>query len=80
MLCEKASTELRYQYSEWLQQDDFLKNLLRNIFRLMPAEALDNAESKKRACANLFLNKPALDISGMFTTNTLFQILSKCTK
>lgn len=48
----------------YYRQDDYLKNLLKNIFRLMPAEALDYTEAKKKACAELFLTKPKLELTG----------------
>lgn len=46
-LCEEASIELKFQYADWLRQEDILKSLLDNLFRLMPIEVLHHAESKK---------------------------------
>ncbi|KAF5294612.1 hypothetical protein FQR65_LT10718 [Abscondita terminalis] len=39
-LCEYSSTELRFQYADWLKNGNVLNNLLDNIYKLMPVEAL----------------------------------------
>lgn len=63
-LCEQASTELRYQYADWLRNEDLLKNFLNNLFRLMPAEVLHFSEGMSKLLFEIFLEKPALDVRG----------------
>ncbi|KAJ8918958.1 hypothetical protein NQ315_016860 [Exocentrus adspersus] len=61
-LCEQASTELRYQYSDWLKNEDLLMTFLNNLFRLMPTEVLHFSEGKSKSLVELFLEKPAIDV------------------
>lgn len=48
------------------REEGMLKNLLKNIFRLMPAEVLHCSESKSKVFNHLFTVKPALDLCGNF--------------
>lgn len=63
-LCDQASTELRYQYADWLRNEDLLKNFLNNLFRLMPTEVLHFNEGKSKSLVESFLEKPATDVRG----------------
>ncbi|CAH0553483.1 unnamed protein product [Brassicogethes aeneus] len=62
-LCEQSPTELRYQYADWLRNEDLLKNFLNNLFRLMPTEVLHFSEGKSKTISDLFLEKTSLDIT-----------------
>lgn len=59
-LCEKSPTELRYQYTDWLKNEDLLQNFLTNIFRLMPSGILHFNDGKSKS---LFLNRPLLEMN-----------------
>ncbi|XP_018571354.1 E3 ubiquitin-protein ligase listerin isoform X2 [Anoplophora glabripennis] len=61
-LCDQASTELRYQYADWLRNEDLLKNFLNNLFRLMPTEVLHFNEGKSKSLLEVFLEKPPMDV------------------
>lgn len=58
---EKASTELNFQYSDWLKKDKLLENLLNNIFKLLPAEVLLQDGPTKLRFLEMFSNRPKLD-------------------
>ncbi|CAG9858317.1 unnamed protein product [Phyllotreta striolata] len=62
-LCEKSSTELRFQYADWLKNEDLLENLLNNLFRLMPAEVLQFSERKSKSLMEPFLRKPDISVT-----------------
>ncbi|XP_025830695.1 E3 ubiquitin-protein ligase listerin isoform X2 [Agrilus planipennis] len=65
-LCNLSSTELRYQYADWIKNNDFLTKLLNNLFRLMPTEVLHQNSTKVKPYANLFLEKFSNSYTGSF--------------
>lgn len=44
-----------------------LKNLLNNLFRLMPTDVLQYSEGKSKCVLDFFLKKPEIHIDGMIT-------------
>ncbi|CAG9822593.1 unnamed protein product [Phaedon cochleariae] len=56
-LCDQSSTELRFQYVDWLRNEDLLKNFLNNLFRLMPTSV------SRKVIKDSFLRKPEIDIT-----------------
>ncbi|CAH1975524.1 unnamed protein product [Acanthoscelides obtectus] len=62
-LCGEASTELRYQYAEWLRNEDLLNNFLNNLFKLMPTEVLHCNEGKSKYFMDNFLEKPEMHVT-----------------
>ncbi|KAL3280344.1 hypothetical protein HHI36_017833 [Cryptolaemus montrouzieri] len=70
-LCEKATTELKYQYADWLRQEDILKNLFNNLFRMMPTEILHYSESKKLFHLDWFSARACLDVKDVCTSTKL---------
>lgn len=57
-LCHNANTELRFQYADWLRNENLLKLFLDNLFKLMPAEVLHYSEGKSKCLKDYFLQKP----------------------
>ncbi|KAF7990662.1 hypothetical protein HCN44_000467 [Aphidius gifuensis] len=63
-ICSHAHADLRYQYAEKLK-DDFFPSLLNNIFRLMPAEILQETKSRLPIphLSDIFKNPPVLNFN-----------------
>ncbi|KAK4881955.1 hypothetical protein RN001_005274 [Aquatica leii] len=56
-LCEYSSTELRYQYADWLKNGNFLNNLLDNIYKLLPDDILHCSVGDTKQLSELFSTK-----------------------
>ncbi|GLV42170.1 Listerin E3 ubiquitin protein ligase 1 [Carabus blaptoides fortunei] len=69
--CQHASTDLRYQYSDWLRTGEYLKNLLNNVFKLMPTEVLHYTEGRKNIMMEHFTKAPVFAISESSTSEHL---------
>lgn len=63
-ICGHAHADLRYQYAEKLK-DDLFPSLLNNIFRLMPAEVLQETKSRLLIphLSDIFKNPPSLNFN-----------------
>lgn len=72
-LCEKANTELNYQYSDWLRKEDLLNNLLNHIFKLMPIEVFNEIKSKE--LMKYFTTRPEMDLSKPSTSENLEHLI-----
>ncbi|KAI4457621.1 zinc finger protein [Holotrichia oblita] len=70
-MCEKASTELRYQYADWLRNEDFLNNLLNNIFKLIPAEVLHYNDIRIKPFDEWFVKKFQLLLTDPINSNKI---------
>ncbi|KAK9753539.1 Ring finger domain [Popillia japonica] len=70
-MCEKASTELRYQYADWLRNEDFLNNLLNNIFKLIPAEVLHYNDIRIKPFDEWFVKKFQLLLTDQINSNKI---------
>ncbi|KAK9879336.1 hypothetical protein WA026_004187 [Henosepilachna vigintioctopunctata] len=70
-LCEKASTELKYQYADWLRKENILKDLFNNLFRLMPLEILHCLETKSPMHSEWFSCRPALNPKDIYSSENL---------
>ncbi|GJQ69098.1 hypothetical protein Trydic_g6262 [Trypoxylus dichotomus] len=70
-MCEKASTELRYQYADWLRNEDFLSNLLNNIFKLIPAEVLHYNDMRIKPFDEWFTKKFELPLTNPITSDKI---------
>ncbi|XP_050511017.1 E3 ubiquitin-protein ligase listerin [Diabrotica virgifera virgifera] len=59
-LCDSASTELRFQYADWLRNENLLNTFLNNLFKLMPTEVLHYGEGKSKCIMDHFVKKPQM--------------------
>ncbi|CAG9765141.1 unnamed protein product [Ceutorhynchus assimilis] len=62
-LCQKASPELRFQYSDWLKDGSILNQFFTNIFKLMPIETLLHEIGDSKIHTDTFTTKP-IDSTG----------------
>nr|XP_023024069.1 E3 ubiquitin-protein ligase listerin [Leptinotarsa decemlineata] len=65
-LCNQSSTELRFQYADWLRNEDLFQNLLNNLFHLMPTEILHYNERKAKPLIESFFKKPHMGMNDTF--------------
>ncbi|XP_076673514.1 E3 ubiquitin-protein ligase listerin [Andrena cerasifolii] len=73
-MCANAQRDLLYQYAEILK-DKFFPNLLNNIFRLMPVEALQDNKNKDAKLVEIFTTERFLDFGESWTEGKLDHIV-----
>ncbi|KAJ8985103.1 hypothetical protein NQ317_019789 [Molorchus minor] len=76
-LCEQSAAELRYQYADWLRNEDLLTNFLNNLFRLMPSKVLHFNESGRQSkrFKKYFMSKPDMDIKDSYNSDKIEYIV-----
>ena len=57
-LCQNSSSEVLYQYADWLRKGDLFKYFLENLLRLIPEEVVSYNEGKSKVYSEYFLKKP----------------------
>lgn len=67
-LCEKSSTELRFQYADWLRKEDLLNSLLSSIFKLMPLGVFQSESAK---LGSWFVEKTTLSLEEPITSEKI---------
>lgn len=72
--CKHANHELKFQYIEWLRKDDFVRDLMNNLFRLMPFDVLHCTEGKKKTLTEYF-TEPKLTSSDICTSELVEQLV-----
>ncbi|KAK5649826.1 hypothetical protein RI129_000855 [Pyrocoelia pectoralis] len=77
-LCEYSSTELRYQYADWLRKENLLNNLLDNIYKLMPVEVMNHIEGKNKQLVDLFSSKFSVNLSGGCSSRHIEHMVCWC--
>ena len=65
-MCAIAHGDLRYQYAEILK-DKYFPSLMESIFKLMPAEVLQDTKAMTRKLFVLFRRAPSLEFSESWT-------------
>lgn len=75
MLCDKSSTELRYQYAQWMKEKDYLTILLNNSFKLMPSEVLHTVDGKSKPLKHYFVEKFDFPFKGGVTSERLERLV-----
>lgn len=72
-MCGLAIPELRYQYATILRNSGFLKNLLQNVFRLMPEQVLQGTDPKYKVhkTSEMFASAPSLAFSQAYSSEML---------
>lgn len=75
LLCDKSTTELRYQYAQWMKDKDYLSIFLSNSFKLMPLEVLHSVDGSSKPLKHYFHDKFDFPFNGGVTSERLERLV-----